>query len=177
MSAHQPIAVIQGAATPVVQAVMRDFIARLGPGVRTAGVVEDPLPVEDEGCSAGELKSLGDGRRFPLLQDLGSDAAACRLDSSAVVSACDVVQRDIAAGCDLVVLSKFGKVEAERSGLAPAFASAMEAGIPILTSVSPKFAEAWDRFAAPLYVILPPDLSSVEAWWAAVHAPATAAAS
>jgi hypothetical protein len=174
MSAEKPIAVLQGAATPVVQAVMRQFIARLGPGVRAVGVVEDPLPVEDDGCSAGELKSLGDGRRFPLLQDLGSDATACRLDSSAVVSACEVVQRDIAAGCDLVVLSKFGKVEADRSGLAAAFASGMEAGIPILTSVSPKFGDAWDRFAAPLYVILPPELAAVEAWWAAVHAPADA---
>jgi hypothetical protein len=174
MSAEKTIAVLQGAATPVVQAVMRQFIARLGPGVRAVGVVEDPLPVEDDGCSAGELKSLGDGRRFPLLQDLGSDATACRLDSSAVVSACDVVQRDIAAGCDLVVLSKFGKVEADRSGLAGAFASAMETGIPILTSVSPKFAEAWDRFAAPLYVILPPELAAVEAWWAAVRVPAEA---
>ncbi|HWF77672.1 MAG TPA: DUF2478 domain-containing protein [Caulobacteraceae bacterium] len=176
MSADKPIAVLQGAATPVVQAVMRAFIARLAPGVRAAGVVEDPLPAEDDGCSAGELKSLGDGRRFPLLQDLASDATACRLDSSAVVSACDVVQRDIAAGCDLVVLSKFGKVEAQRSGLAPAFASAMEASIPILTSVSPKFGEAWDRFAAPLYVILPPELAAVEAWWAAVRAKASAPA-
>jgi len=172
MRADKPIAVIQGAATPVVQALIRDFIARLAPGVRAVGVVEDPLPLEDDGCSAGELKSLGDGRRFPLLQDLGGEATACRLDSSAVVSACDVVQRDIAAGCDLVVLSKFGKVEAARSGLAPAFASAMEAGIPILTSVSPKFGEAWDRFAAPLYVILPPELVAIEDWWATVGAKA-----
>jgi Protein of unknown function (DUF2478) len=173
MSVSKPIAVIQGAATPEVQAIMRAFIGRLAPGVRAVGVVEDPLPVEDDGCSAGELKSLGDGRRFPLLQDLGADATACRLDSSAVVSACEVVERDIAAGCDLVVLSKFGKVEAARSGLAPAFASAMEAGIPILTSVSPKLGDAWDRFAAPLYMILPPDLAAVEAWWAVARAPAT----
>lgn len=166
MSAAKPIAVLQGAATPVVQALMRDFIARLDPAVRAVGVVEVPLPVDDDGCSAGELKSLGDGRRFPLLQALGADATACRLDSSAVVSACDIVQRDIAAGCDLVVLSKFGKVEAERSGLAAAFASAMEGGVPILTSVSPKFGAAWDRFAAPLYVILPPEPAAVEAWWA-----------
>jgi hypothetical protein len=176
MAAEKPIAVIQGAATPVVQALMRQFIARLDPRVRAVGVVEDDIVADDGGCSAGELRSLGDGNRYSLLQDLGADAAACRLDSSAVVSACDVVQRDIAAGCDLVVLSKFGKVEAERSGLAPAFASAMESGIPILTSVAPRLGEAWDRFAAPFYVILPPELAAIEAWWLAVRAPATAAA-
>ncbi len=176
MTAEKPIAVIQGAATPVVQDLMRQFIARLDPGVRAAGVVEDPAGADDDGCSAGELRSLGDGRRFALLQDLGADAAACRLDSAAVVTACDAVQRDIAAGCDLVVLSKFGKVEAARSGLAPAFASAMEAGITILTSVAPKFGAAWDSFAAPLYVILPPELAAVEAWWRRVRTPATAEA-
>jgi hypothetical protein len=87
------------------------------------------------------------------------------------------VLRDIERGCDLVVLSKFGKVEAERSGLAPALARAMELGVPVLTSVAPKFSDAWDRFAAPYYVIVPPDLAAVEGWWRAVHAPADATAS
>jgi hypothetical protein len=80
------------------------------------------------------------------------------------------VRQGIAVGCDLVVLNKFGKIEAERSGLAPAFASAIEAGLPVLTSVSPRFAEAWDRFAAPLYVILPPDPDALDAWWRAARA-------
>jgi hypothetical protein len=39
--------------------------------------------------------------------------------------------------------------------------------------VSPKLGDAWDRFAAPLYMILPPDLAAVEAWWAVARAPAT----
>ncbi len=160
------IAVVQGAATPVVQGLLRAFVARVAPGVRVAGVVEDPLgPAEDPSCSAGELRNLTDGRRFTMQQDLGAGAVACRLNSAGVVSACDAAQQGIAAGCDLVVLSKFGKLEADRSGLAPAFASAIEAGLPVLTSVSPKFIEAWDRFAAPLYVILPPDLGAIEAWW------------
>jgi hypothetical protein len=177
MPADRPIAVIQGAATPVVQALMRQFIASLGPAVRVAGVVEAPLEGHDDGCSAGELKNLGDGRRFALQQELGASAEACRLDSGAVVSACEAVLRDIERGCDLVVLSKFGKVEAERSGLAPALARAMELGVPVLTSVAPKFSDAWDRFAAPYYVIVPPDLAAVEGWWRAVHAPADATAS
>jgi hypothetical protein len=150
MTEPRPIAVIQGAATPVVQALMRQFIARLDPGVRVVGVVEAPLEGDDDGCSAGELKSLGDGRRFGLQQELGAN---------------------------LVVLSKFGKVEAERSGLAPALARAMELGAPVLTSVAPKFNEAWDRFAAPYYKILPPDLAAIEAWWDGARAAATADAS
>jgi hypothetical protein len=159
------IAVIQGAPTPVVQALLRQFVASLPPGVRVAGVVEGAADVGDGPCGADELVSLTDGRRFALQQDLGPGAVACRLDASGVVSACEAAQHGIAAGCDLVVLSKFGKIEAERSGLAPAFASAIEAGAPVLTSVSPRFMEAWDRFASPLYAVISPDLGAIEAWW------------
>ena len=42
------------------------------------------------------------------------------------------VRRDIAAGCDLVVLSKFGKLEAGGGGLRDAFGAAIEAGVPVL---------------------------------------------
>jgi hypothetical protein len=170
MGASKPIGVIQGAATPVVQDLIRQFVERLEPDVRVAGVIEDPAVADDGPCSAGDLRSLSDGRRFPVMQDLGPAAISCRLDAAGVVSACDAVLRGIDVGCDLVILSKFGKIEAERSGLAPAFASAMEAGLPILTSVSPRFGEALDRFAAPLYVLLPPDLAAIETWWRSVRA-------
>ena len=170
MGAIKSIGVIQGAATPVVQELLRQFVARLESNARVAGVIEDP-PVAGEGpCGSGDLRSLSDGRRFPIMQDLGPGAVSCRLDAAGVVCACDSVLRGIDAGCDLVVLSKFGKIEAAGSGLAPAFARAMEDGLPILTSVSPKFSEALDRFAAPLYVLLLPELADVEAWWRSVHA-------
>jgi hypothetical protein len=162
------IAVVQGAASEVVQDLLRRFLARLGPEVRVAGVIEDPVSGEEGPCSGGDLRSLADGRRFPLMQDLGPAAEACRLDAAGVVGAAEAVTQGIAAGCDLVVLNKFGKIEAERSGLAPAFACAIEAGLPILTSVSPRFTGAWDRYAAPLYVILPPELDALDGWWRAV---------
>jgi hypothetical protein len=164
MEARQ-IGVVQGAPSEIVQALLRQFVARLPAGVRAAGVIEDEAPPADSDCNAGELRSLSDGRRFPIMQDLGPAAAGCRLDTEGVVSACEAVLQGIDVGCDLVVLSKFGKVEANRSGLAPAFGRAIEEGLPVLTSVAPKLADAWDTFAAPLYVILPPELTAIEAWW------------
>ena len=167
------IGVVQGAATAVVQDLLRCFAERLEGDVRLAGVIEAPAPPAEGPCVGGDLRCLGDGRRFPLMQDLGPAAGgACRLDAEGVVSAATAVQQGIAAGCDLVILNKFGKIEAARSGLAPAFASAIEAGLPILTSVSPKLSEAWDRFAAPLYIVLPPEAEALEAWWRGVRASA-----
>jgi hypothetical protein len=75
------------------------------------------------------------------------------------------VRDDIAAGCDLVVLSKFGRLEADGGGLRDAFAAALEAGVPVLTSVSPVYTDKWQAFATPLFTVLPPDADRVDAWW------------
>jgi Protein of unknown function (DUF2478) len=41
--------------------------------------------------------------------------------------------------------------------------------VPVLTSVSPMFQEAWERFAAPLFVVLPAEPETIDAWWRAVR--------
>ena len=155
-----PIAVVRGAPTAQVQALFAAFAARLGPQVRVAGVVEEePEP------GHAQLRSLADGRRFEVFQALGRGSSACSVDAGSIVTACQAVRGDIAAGCDLVVLSKFGRLESERTGLSDAFVAGLEAQVPILTSVDPKFDPVWTAFAAPLFVMLPPRLEAVEAWW------------
>jgi hypothetical protein len=79
------------------------------------------------------------------------------------------VQRGIAAGCDLVLLNKFGKLEAANSGLADAFRAAIEADVPVLTSVSPAHEAAWVKFATPLFITLLADPLEIDAWWQAVR--------
>ena len=174
MTLHQ-IGVVQGAPSTVVQSLLRAFVADLPQSVRVAGVIEDLTDTAGE-ASVGQLRSVRDNSVFSIVQDLGPGSAACRVDSGGIVAACEAVCRDIEAGCDLVVLSKWGKVEADRSGLAAAFAASIEAGLPILTSVAPRFASAWEQFAAPMYVILPPDLGTVATWWRDQEAHAAAAA-
>jgi hypothetical protein len=68
-----------------------------------------------------------------------------------------------------VVLSKFGKLEAGKAGLLEAFIAAIEAHVPVLTSVSPAFEAAWAEFAAPLFVTLPAEAVKIDAWWQAVR--------
>jgi hypothetical protein len=171
MSETKPIAVLQGASTPVIQALMRDFArSAAGEAARVVGVVEADSNLDGEACGAGGLVSLTDGATYSILQDLGAQAGACRLDAGGVIEACEAVRRGIAAGCDLVVLSKFARIEAEqRSGLMDAFVAAIEAQIPVLTAVSPKFMAPWTSFAEPMFEMLPPDPGRIEAWWRAVR--------
>jgi hypothetical protein len=88
-----------------------------------------------------------------------------------MLSATEAVRQDIAAGCDLVVLSKFGKLEAANSGLADAFRAAIEADVPVLTALSPAGETAWQAFATPLFVTLPADTAAIDAWWQRVRSP------
>jgi hypothetical protein len=79
------------------------------------------------------------------------------------------VRHDIAAGCDLVLLSKFGKLEADERGLFGAFQAALDAHIPLLTSVSPAFEEPWKRLAGQSFIILPADPDAIGVWWQPVR--------
>jgi hypothetical protein len=165
---HKPIAVVQGAASAEIQQLLRGFAQRVPACV--VGLVEEAGDAPGTACGPGRLRSLADGQSYSLFQDLGEGSASCALDAEGVVFAGEAMRRDIAAGCDMVVLSKFGKLEAEsRAGLIPAFVAAIEAGVPVLTAVSPKYAAAWDAFAAPFYCVLPAEFVAIKAWWAAMR--------
>jgi len=162
----KPIAIVQGAASAEIQQLLAAFVDRNRQRLRIAGLIEGAAG-EGAACGAGQLRSIGSGDRFALFQELGPGSVSCSLDSSNLLEASEQVCGDIARGCDIVVLSKFGKLEAEnRWGLIAAFVAAMEAGVPILTSVSPKYMEAWSAFAAPFFVTLPPEIAALEAWQA-----------
>jgi hypothetical protein len=163
------IAVVQGLPSAEVQRLFRTLVERWHPTVRLAGVIAEDHGLADRACSAGFLRSLGNGERFPIFQDLGAGAEACHLAGDGAVTAAAAVRRDIAEGCDLVVLSKFGKLEAEGGGLRDAFGAAIEAQIPVLTSVSAKFVAAWESFAAPLFVVVPGDVDGIDAWWQSIR--------
>jgi hypothetical protein len=126
----------------------------------------------DRACSAGYLRSLCNGERFPIFQDLGPNSKACHLAGDGALAATSAVRGDIAAGCDLVVLSKFGKLEAGGGGLRDAFGAAIDAGIPVLTSVSRACVTAWGAFAGASFIVVPADADRIDAWWQSLCPPA-----
>ena len=168
----KPIAMVQGADSPEIQRLFSRFVDRHA-GLRIAGAIEEGEPGRRK---SNRLRSLTDGLSYPVFQDLGPGASGCALDPGSVVLASEAVRAGIARGCDLVILSKFGKMEAVGgSGLVPAFVTAIEAGVPVLTSVAPKWKNAWEAFASPLFVILPAEEEAVERWWRSRRDLATAA--
>jgi hypothetical protein len=163
------IAVVRGASNAEIQGIFRALADQWRPQVRLAGLVAEDHGLADRHCQAGYLRNLTSGARFSIFHDLGPGVAMCHLDGIGAAAAAAGVQSDIAAGCDLVLLNKFGKLEAAGDGLAGAFRAAITAGRPLLTSVSPAHDGAWRRFADREFAVLPADPAAIEAWRQAVH--------
>jgi hypothetical protein len=73
------IAVVQGVPSAQVQELFQTLVGRWQPSARLAGVVAEDHGLADRACSAGFLRSLGNGERFPIFQDLGPGSKICHL--------------------------------------------------------------------------------------------------
>ncbi|MGA2892695.1 MAG: DUF2478 domain-containing protein [Xanthobacteraceae bacterium] len=165
------IAALQGAPCATIQTVLNDFALRAArQGHKIAGVVELAGGVAGDICGRRAVRELSTGTVISISQNLGHGSTACNLDPSGLIEACAAVERAIAAGADLVILSKFGKIEAERGGLRDAFSTAIGAGLPILTAVSPAMTPAWQLFAGPLSQFIRADANAVDTWWSGIIA-------
>lgn len=168
-----PIAAIVGAESAFIQKLLAEAVADWrADGLSICGLVEEAHSLTGRSCSAGLLRNIETGNRFAMYLKEPPAHTSCHLDELGVVGACDSVTGRI-AGSDLVVLSKFGKVEAVGSGLFEAFEAAIRLGRPVLTSVAPKHHYAWNRFA-PDATFIRPERAALEEWLAAaVPPPAT----
>jgi len=165
------IAVVQGVPGAQAQDLFQVVARRWQASARLVGVIAEDHDLPDRACSAGYLRSLANGERFPIFQDPGPGSTGCHLAGDGAIAAAAAIRRDIAEGCDLVVLSKFGKLEAGGGGPRDAFAAAIEAGIPVLTSVSTAQLAAWEAFAAPLFTVVAADADRIDAWWQHLRPP------
>ena len=162
----RPIAALQGASSALIQGLLAGFAARMkAQGMRVAGIVEVAAQCDGGGCGRLAVRDLSTWETIPISQDLGPGSTACNLDPRGLATACAEVQRAIAAGADIVVLSKFGKQEAARGGLSDAFRAAFEAGLPIVTAVSPAMAPDWLAFAGECSEFVDATTDSLDAWW------------
>lgn len=158
------IGVVRGAPNLDIQELFRVLADRWRPEVRLVGLVAESHGLPGRHCQAGYLRDVATGERFSIFNDLGPGIAGCHLDGAGAVAAAAAVQRDIVEGCELVLLSKFGKLEAAGGGLAAAFRAALDANIPLLTSVSPAHDAAWREFVKRKFVVLPPEPAAIDLW-------------
>lgn len=105
-------------------------------GKRVVGTLPlNPDPPDPNNCDM-DIRVIPSGATFRISQSLGPGSTGCRLDAGALEMAVPVVAAELAQGADLLVLNKFGKLEAEGRGFCPVIAAALEKGIPVVLGVN-----------------------------------------
>lgn len=131
-------------------------------GMRLCGAIQ--RNAGDRSCPDMSLVDLATGERVGISQELGSLARGCRLDPRGLAVATALLDTTVTNDFDLLVLNKFGKAEAEGTGLRDVFARAVEVGIPVLTAVRSPYTEAWFSFHGGFAAALAPTPDPVLAW-------------
>lgn len=162
-----PVAAIvystRGAADGPMNELARSLRQR---GLRVRGLVQQQTHDGPGGARRMMLTDLESGERFDIGQKLGSGSGSSCVDPGVLAGAGAALRRALAEGADLVIVSRFGELEATGGGFASEMLELMGESVPLLTAVSTRFLESWRRFTGGAGVELAADAGALDAWFA-----------
>lgn len=123
------------------------------------------------------LEDLASGQVHAIAEDRGSQAQGCRLDVGLLTEIGEAVLTSVRdnAPC-LLVVNKFGRIEADGGGLRHAISEAVERNIPVVVGVPARNLDQWRAFAGPHAVELQADATAIARWLVARGLPARSGA-
>ena len=136
-------------------------------GVPLAGALQvEPVAAGHHPCDM-LLEDLTNGEIHAIAEHRGREARGCRLDVGLLTEIGEAVLNSLHdEKRRLLVVNKFGKIEADGGGLRQAIAEAVDLGIPALVGVPMRNIDRWRAFAGSLAVELTADESDVARWLA-----------
>ena len=159
-----PIAYVTLPGRGATDALITEAVARLrATGLRLSGTVQTDVPRADRSLCDMELSVLPDGPVFRINQDRGEAARGCRLDSGALEEAV-VAVADRMAGATVLVVNKFGKLEAQGRGYVPLIAEGLARDMTVLVGVNGLNLPDLLAFCDGMATALPPDPAVIAAW-------------
>jgi hypothetical protein len=131
-------------------------------GVALQGTVTVPDPCIDPTCDM-LVRVLPDGPVMRINQNLGTGSKGCRLDTGALEGVVMEVARH-GIGARVMILNKFGKLEAMGRGFVPLIAESLGAGVPVIIGVNAANLPDLLSFAGDLALELPADPQMIADW-------------
>jgi hypothetical protein len=104
-------------------------------GLRLAGLVQHSEAKPDRLKCDMHLEDLATGKRYGISDDRRPHARGCVLNPDQLARACQAAEQALSGRTDFLVLSKFGKAEAEGGGFRGLMARALELSVPVLIGV------------------------------------------
>ncbi|KFE36268.1 DUF2478 domain-containing protein [Thioclava atlantica] len=138
-------------------------------GLRVRGTVQiNTERAKNHACDM-DIKVLPDGPVLLISQALGSGSRGCRLNPEALETAVEAVARTLDDGADLLIINKFGKMEAEGRGFREVIAHAIAREIPVLVGLNGLNQDAFAEFTGGAVEPLSPEIGALHRWISAIR--------
>jgi hypothetical protein len=143
-------------------------------GVPLAGAIQrDPSDRPGRHPCDLLLENLATGEVTAIAEHRGKEARGCRLDVGILTDIAEAVATSLHADEPrLLIVNKFGKIEADGGGLREAISEAVYLGIPVLVGVPMRNLDRWRAFAGSYSVELPVDATAISEWLSSKGLPA-----
>ncbi len=149
-----------------LDAVMSTIASRLlNNGYRVAGAVKQNTHRPGRRRCDMKLEILHSGETISISEDRGPEARGCSLDTGALESAVGMTITGLERGADILIVNRFGKLEANGRGFRPAIEFAVGHDLPCLVGVSHEYIGAWQEFIGAVGDVLPVQVDDVWQWW------------
>ena len=103
----------------------------------------------------------------------GNNPHGCGINAGRLAGIARTIAASIEEGVDLVIVNRFGKLEAQGHGMVRLIRQAVDADIPVVTAVPEHRFAAWVRYSGGMSVRLPCRRAALDAWWQSVAGRAT----
>nr|WP_294506892.1 DUF2478 domain-containing protein [uncultured Rhodopila sp.] len=148
-----------------LDAIVSEAVDRLrARGVKVAGLLQRSGGAAPGGKRAMWVEDIGTGQMIRLDQPRGPGAIACTFDTGALAQAAYLLQTAVESGAELLVVNRFGSVEAEGRGLRPEIAAAICSGLAVLIPVRASLLPELQAFLGGSATCLPASVRPIEAW-------------
>jgi hypothetical protein len=146
-------------------AALAEAVATLNrDGLAVGGLLQASGPPVSDGKREMQVLVLQTGTWIRLDQPLGRHSQSCALDGDALARAAAALRGAIAERPAVVLVSRFGKQEAQGGGLRAETAEAILSGIPTLIPVHVELLADLERFLGGPVRTLEPTADAIVAW-------------
>lgn len=113
-----------------------------------------------------EVEELSSHFILQLAEDRGKQPQGCRVDPEAVQEAAALIAASFRNAPELLIVNKFGQLEAEGGGLSDVISDAVDQGIPVIVGVPERHLASWRCFTSGLAEEASLDSPRIQQWLA-----------
>lgn len=151
-------------------ALMQQIVEYLKSGPLTVRGLQTWRGKDPKGRLPMLIQDIHTGDIYPISQALGAGSQSCSLNPAALAEASRVLRHALAEMPDLVIVNRFGNMEAKGRGFAADMLAIMAENIPVLTAVSEQYQQQWLEFTGFAGVLLPLNRNDILQWADQLHA-------